>query len=216
MRIRRTILAAAVAGSAMLLPAAANAAVTLSVQAGGPVYTGPTPTYTFDPGSRPVATNGGFVNTTVGGQYAQPYGSTGYYFSVGPSTSTPASINLSSFADINEISLLWGSVDLYNRIEFLAGGVSIASYTGADIINAFYGEQSLAISNPIVTFAFTGSHRLVDSILLSSSTNAFELDNLRIAAVPEPSTWAMMLLGFGLVGAAMRSARRKNVPACTC
>jgi hypothetical protein len=31
-------------------------------------------------------------------------------------------------------------------------------------------------------------------------------------AVPEPSTWAMMLLGFGFVGGAMRSAsRRKKV-----
>jgi len=28
-------------------------------------------------------------------------------------------------------------------------------------------------------------------------------------AVPEPATWAMMLLGFGLVGAAMRSAKRR-------
>jgi hypothetical protein len=30
------------------------------------------------------------------------------------------------------------------------------------------------------------------------------------AAVPEPSTWAMLLLGFGFVGGAMRSARRRQ------
>jgi hypothetical protein len=30
-----------------------------------------------------------------------------------------------------------------------------------------------------------------------------------IAAVPEPGTWAMMILGFGVIGGAMRSARRK-------
>ena len=30
-------------------------------------------------------------------------------------------------------------------------------------------------------------------------------------AVPEPSTWAMMLLGFGAVGMALRRGRR-NVP----
>ncbi|WP_082992670.1 PEPxxWA-CTERM sorting domain-containing protein [Erythrobacter sp. QSSC1-22B] len=29
-------------------------------------------------------------------------------------------------------------------------------------------------------------------------------------AVPEPSTWAMMLLGFGFVGGAMRSAKRRH------
>lgn len=30
------------------------------------------------------------------------------------------------------------------------------------------------------------------------------------AAVPEPATWAMMLVGFGAVGFSMRSARRKT------
>lgn len=30
------------------------------------------------------------------------------------------------------------------------------------------------------------------------------LDNVSISAVPEPATWAMMLLGFGLIGGAMR------------
>lgn len=32
-----------------------------------------------------------------------------------------------------------------------------------------------------------------------------------IQAVPEPSTWAMMLLGFGVIGRAMRSRRRNAI-----
>jgi choice-of-anchor C domain-containing protein len=35
------------------------------------------------------------------------------------------------------------------------------------------------------------------------------LDNVSIAAVPEPATWAMMIGGFGLVGGALRAARRR-------
>jgi hypothetical protein len=31
-----------------------------------------------------------------------------------------------------------------------------------------------------------------------------------VAPVPEPATWAMMLVGFGVVGAAMRRTRRKQ------
>jgi hypothetical protein len=37
--------------------------------------------------------------------------------------------------------------------------------------------------------------------------------DLNLAAVPEPGTWAMMLLGFGLAGAAARRARRTVVEA---
>jgi choice-of-anchor C domain-containing protein len=36
------------------------------------------------------------------------------------------------------------------------------------------------------------------------------LDNVSISAVPEPATWAMMIMGFGGVGAAVRSSRRKQ------
>jgi len=36
---------------------------------------------------------------------------------------------------------------------------------------------------------------------------------LEVSSVPEPDTWATMLLGFGLVGGAMRSRRRKKLAA---
>ncbi|NNM77156.1 PEP-CTERM sorting domain-containing protein [Sphingomonas sp. ID1715] len=35
--------------------------------------------------------------------------------------------------------------------------------------------------------------------------------NIRAGAVPEPATWAMMLIGFGFVGAGMRRARSVTV-----
>lgn len=34
--------------------------------------------------------------------------------------------------------------------------------------------------------------------------------SMNVVAVPEPATWAAMLLGFGGIGAAMRSARRRQ------
>ena len=41
--------------------------------------------------------------------------------------------------------------------------------------------------------------------------NSFEFDSIagRLAggAVPEPSTWAVMILGFGIVGASVRRRR---------
>jgi hypothetical protein len=43
---------------------------------------------------------------------------------------------------------------------------------------------------------------------MDSDTNAFEIDNIVVnSAVPEPATWAMMLLGFGAIGFSMRRRR---------
>jgi hypothetical protein len=43
-----------------------------------------------------------------------------------------------------------------------------------------------------------------------SSVSQVRLGAASVGAVPEPATWAMMLGGFGLVGGAMRSARRRK------
>ena len=60
----------------------------------------------------------------------------------------------------------------------------------------------------------TGSFANVDRVVFDGlgGQGGFELDNVvlnsAVAAVPEPATWAMMLVGFGGIGFAMR--RRKN------
>ncbi len=56
--------------------------------------------------------------------------------------------------------------------------------------------------------------------LIGAESAGFAIDNIRFAGlgqivvpgnngVPEPATWAMMLIGFGAVGSAMRRSRRK-------
>jgi len=36
------------------------------------------------------------------------------------------------------------------------------------------------------------------------------LDNVSLSAVPEPATWAMMIIGFGAVGTMVRASRRRQ------
>jgi hypothetical protein len=43
-----------------------------------------------------------------------------------------------------------------------------------------------------------------------STARQFRVEGVSVGAIPEPTTWAMMLFGFGAIGAAMR--RRKSSP----
>lgn len=204
--ISKLILASA---ATLAIPAVAGAAVTLSsVTPGNAVYSGPAPTYDFDGLGGPV-TDGLVTTGSESGIRAQPLGSTGNYWTVGPSDGSPAVLDLSSIGDIHNVSFLWGSVDTHNLIEFLdENGDVIDSFTGLDIVAPANGAQGEPSHNPIVRFDVTGnSVTRLTSLRLSSTSNAFETDNFTINAVPEPGTWMLMMAGFGLVGFGMRRRR---------
>lgn len=192
----------------LAIPSVASAAITLGpVTPGTDPYSGPAPTYDFE---TPAPVSGGLVTTgSASGIRAQPFGSTGNYWTVGPSDGSPGILDLSSIADIFNVSFLWGSVDAYNLVEFLdMDGNVIASFTGSDIFNPANGNQTDPNLNPVVRFDITGNDvSNLKSLRLSSTGNAFETDNFTINAVPEPATWALMLLGFGAIGFGMRRRR---------
>ncbi len=78
-----------------------------------------------------------------------------------------------------------------NYVDF--GGSTILSNI-ADTGGAWthYSFTVSAGANPTLTFGFF------------NPPSYYVLDNVSIAGVPEAATWAMMIAGFGLVGAAMR------------
>ena len=57
---------------------------------------------------------------------------------------------------------------------------------------------------------FAGSNLISVGFETSANTPILAGSAASAAAVPEPSTWAMMLLGFGAIGASLRSARRRQ------
>ena len=54
----------------------------------------------------------------------------------------------------------------------------------------------------------------VTAITFTSSQNSFEFDKLA-GGVPEPTSWALMILGFGGAGAVLRGQRRRQAVAAT-
>jgi hypothetical protein len=215
--MRRSLLAAAAAISFVGMAGTANAAIVIgNVQPANVGLPRPTPTFDFDLNTPPVTD--GAIQTGSNASGAQPVGSTGRYYSVGPSTGGipqdfSGEVDLWSFvAPIGSLSLIWGSVDTYNTLSFLgAGGSVLASFSGSQIINSNFGSQILPSSNPFVTFNITGADQtLIRGLRLTSTQEAFEIDNITIGAVPEPGTWALMLLGFGFVGASLRSRKDRT------
>ena len=79
-------------------------------------------------------------------------------------------------------------------------GVSVASSVGTT------GPTLEATISPGAYYLQTGPIT-VNKELVSGSID--------FAAVPEPTTWAIMLVGFGAIGGAMRSTRRKQAGAAT-
>jgi len=189
---------------------AANASVTFSVTDATDTYSGPAPTWDFE--SAVPHTGGGIVIGSITGSYVAPAGtpSDGHYFAAGPSTGgSPADLDLSSLGltGISSISFVWGSVDTYNIIEVLDSMNNVlGSVTGADVITG----GTFGTSSRLVTLMLGGgAEGLATTLRLRSNngqgdTNAFEIDNVAVQAVPEASTWMMLILGMLGVGFAMR------------
>ena len=92
----------------------------------------------------------------------------------------------------NDNLLFVGQTSLlsFGGFSFVAGGVESNIFRGTQTFGFF---QSVAVSSP-GTFTIT------------AVTNPPP-----VGAIPEPGTWALMLMGFGFVGAAMRRRARTRV-----
>jgi hypothetical protein len=107
------------------------------------------------------------------------------------------------------ISLFLGSIDAFNTIRVLSTtGAVLATYTGSQFVVPANGNQDVPRTNRRITF-LAGAGESLGGLTLSSGTNSLETDNI-VFSVPEPSTWALMLVGFGMVGGAARYRRRKS------
>jgi hypothetical protein len=110
----------------------------------------------------------------------------------------------------DSVSFFLGSIDAYNVVEVLnaTGGV-ISRFTGADFVANANGNQDIPSTNRRITIGRDVNDAAIGGIRFLSNGNSLEVDNV-VFAVPEPSTWAMMFLGFAMIGTAARYRRRSR------
>jgi hypothetical protein len=110
----------------------------------------------------------------------------------------------------NTVRDTWYSSSI-NDLFYITGGNVNAGQTIAQWAAQLTGATVSGFSVGVGSGATTGYHAFADNVTLStaggSTTYNFEAVN---GAVPEPATWAMMILGMGAVGFSMRSAKRRS------
>lgn len=161
--------------------------------------------------------NGQIVQGFLPGVYAAPFGDTTKYLSVPQSGAFgTATLNLAGYdfgGTVEGFSFYWGSIDTYNSLVINTSlGSSVFAFNGSNPPPPANGAQFDSANNRRVYFGLAQGETL-NSLEFKSNGYAMEIDDIVFTgtpAVPEPGTWAMMLAGFGLVGAGLRSPRRRN------
>jgi hypothetical protein len=205
--MKKILLAAALAASALTAAAPAAAAVVFDFAPGAP-----------SPGAGYVVIdNFDTVAGLVGHDFqikVPPADSNG----APPANSVPAGTSYLSVlgggiatftfaAPVTSFQFDWGSIDGYNNLGVSSSAGYFRITPGFNFPNAANGNQYLPGTNGLFTVRGTAGETFT-SVSFASDANSFEIDNLAIPGVPEPTTWGLMILGFGGIGAMLRRRRQ--------
>ncbi len=126
---------------------------------------------------------GNALNGTIGGSYFSGTSSQWIYHSGSTALSEYLKVSFASVQNLN-------SINIYGRTDCCAARdiYKITLYNASNAVVASYNNLSANNAAHLASFAFT--------------------TNVGVAPVPEPATWASMLLGMGLSGTMLR--RRKT------
>jgi hypothetical protein len=132
---------------------------------------------------------GVYNHSPTDGDWQAVFGPTGGVGGISQTFADAGTYNISF--DLANTSGTFSSVDF--------GGINLLSNVGNSAYQSYLFNVTVG-ANSTLSFSFR------------NTPDFYSLDNVVVerlgAAVPEPDTWAMLIAGFGLTGAAMRRRRR--------
>jgi len=192
-RLKTIGVAASAAFTLALAPGAADAATNLVTNGGFETgdYTG----WTNNPVSYPQS----IVTYAVqDGSYAAQFEG----FSFGPNTLSQL-IATASGQSYTLSFWYYQSAYLPNGLDVTWNGSSIFSATD-EFFTGYRQVSAVVLGSGSDALVFTAYNDLSNTLLDNVSVSALT------SAVPEPATWAMMIVGFGAAGSMVRASRRRN------
>lgn len=116
-------------------------------------------------------------------------------------------------AGVTDVNFAWNAavpnLDNQNVAALNSLFPSLINYNGGNGGNNNSSTRAVNFANDTGNFWLVGPK-------FSGSNDSFKLGLVKASfvapppAIPEPGTWAMMIIGFGAIGSAMRSRRRKT------
>lgn len=207
--------AALLAGAVALASSAAYGAVATTGTLGD--TSGQTLFADFDsPATSPVPTGSNFLivdpSAIVPGTAAPIGGDNSFFLSV--LDGGTAGFTFGSATSV--FSLDVGSLDPYNSITLNFSDGTSQTFQGSDLFTVA-GVSPDTLPRSDERFVFTAdAGQSIAGVTLASAGNSLEVDNLTVAAdsaVPEPSSWAMLIAGFSLTGIAFRRRGERLIQA---
>jgi len=141
-----------------------------------------------------------------------PAGDLTHYLSVpGSGTSGAATLDFAHYSGgpVLAFSFYWGSIDRDNLLTIVSTSNTVTLH-GSDIIASGYGSATSRRGNRRVFFKLGAGERL--KTISFASPTAFEVDDVAFdtAPVPEPGTWATLLVGMFAAGTVLRRGRQNR------
>jgi hypothetical protein len=138
------------------------------------------------------------VNGTTA-SYASPLNDTTDYLAV-PINGAPGSVTFDFGNEYNYFGLYWGSIDSFNRISFYDSVGLVITLTGNQLPTPVIanGSQVSDLSNLYVNFFF--GDKVFEKVKFTSTSKAYELDNIAFGNTPVPEPATMLLFGAGVLG----------------